>query len=273
MNRIHDSLHRVFQRNRCVFWYDATGEWAETFDDFISDGVVKLKVEGNEFATKVRVVRDPNPEAKFFIYVPTVRPADANNWLLDLLLQGYEFRADKASLALQEVGLPSEFRHLAEDHAAFFQNAKRVQTLKELIGKEDQARDLRLKMMAVLAGTAVEVDALLLHFLGTTVETVLIDPVVECLDSAALVEPFWREVERIFGYTSATPSLRDFAVFLFAERTPWTIRRVSTRMRRCFSNAGRTVRGTPLRFANGHSKWRRTSRSPCCSTEWKTAPR
>ena len=37
------------------------------------------------------------------------RPADANNWLLDLLLQGYEYKADKASLALQAVGLPHEF--------------------------------------------------------------------------------------------------------------------------------------------------------------------
>jgi len=31
MKRIHDSLHRVLQRQRLVFWYDTTGEWAETF--------------------------------------------------------------------------------------------------------------------------------------------------------------------------------------------------------------------------------------------------
>ena len=68
---------------------------------------MKLKVEGNEFGTKVRVVRDPNPLAKFLIYVPTARPPDADNWLLDLLLQGYEYKADRASLALQEVGLSS----------------------------------------------------------------------------------------------------------------------------------------------------------------------
>ena len=37
MKRIHDSLQRVFQRSRIVFWYDATGEWAETFDAFGDD--------------------------------------------------------------------------------------------------------------------------------------------------------------------------------------------------------------------------------------------
>ena len=122
MKRIHDSLHRVFQRNRLVFWYDAAGEWAETFDAFTDERVIKLKVAGNEFGTKVRIVCDPNPEARFFVYIPTARPVDAQNWLLDLLLQGYEFRADKASLALQEVGLPHEFLHLAEEHAAFFKS-------------------------------------------------------------------------------------------------------------------------------------------------------
>ena len=166
MKRIHDSLQRVFQSHRLIFWYDANGEWAEDFNAFVDGGVAKLTVAGNEFSTKVCVVRDPNPEAKFLIYVPTARPADADNWLLDLLLQGYEYKADRASLALQEVGLPQDFLHLAEDHAPYFASGKRVQALKELIGKDDQSREIRIKMMAVIAGTAVEVDALLLHFLG-----------------------------------------------------------------------------------------------------------
>jgi uncharacterized protein (TIGR02687 family) len=220
MKRIHDSLRRVCEQNRIVFWYDATGEWAQTFDAFADDTISKLKVMGNELGTKVRIVREPNPEARFLVYVPTVRPADADNWLLDLLLQAYEYKADKASLALQEVGLPHEFHHLAEEHAAFFRSEKRIQALKEQIHKEDQDREIRLKMMAILAGTAVEVDAMLLHFLSTTAETELFDPVTESFDSAGLVTYFWREVERVFGYTSATPSLRDFAVSLFRGANP-----------------------------------------------------
>ena len=168
----------------------------------------------------MRVVRDPNPEAKFLIYVPTARPVDADNWLLDLLLQCYEYKADKASLALQDVGLPHDFLHLAEDHAPYFTNTKRMEALRELIHKDDQSSEIRLKMMAVLAGTAVEVDALLLQFLGRNVEAELLDPVTECFGSAGLVEPFWKEVERLFGYNSTTPSLRDFAVCLFRGANP-----------------------------------------------------
>jgi len=137
--RIHSSLRHVFERHRLVFWYDSTGEWMQVFEAYSDNKVVKLKVAGNEFGTKVRVVRDPNPETRFLLYIPTGRPIDGDNWLLDLLLQGYEYKADKASLILQEVGLPHEFRFLAEEHAAFFQNAKRMQTLKDLIAKEDTA--------------------------------------------------------------------------------------------------------------------------------------
>ncbi len=34
MKRIHDCLQQVFQRHRLVFLYDATGEWAETFNAY-----------------------------------------------------------------------------------------------------------------------------------------------------------------------------------------------------------------------------------------------
>ena len=220
MKRIHDSLQRVFQRHRLVFWYDASGEWKDTFQSYADAGVHKLIVAGNEFGTKVRVVREPNTEARFLIYAPIARPADGDNWLLDLLLQGYEYKADKASLALQEVGLPHEFLHLTEDHAPYFTNAKRVEALKDVIGKDDQSREIQIKMMSVLAGTAVEVDAMLLKFLDGITEAQLMDPVIESFESAALVEPFWKEVERLFGYTTPTPSLRDFAVSLFRGANP-----------------------------------------------------
>jgi uncharacterized protein (TIGR02687 family) len=143
--------------------------------------------------------------------------------LLDLLLQGYEYKADKASLALHEAGLRQEFLPLAEEHGAFFRSEKRTQELKARVSQDDQAREIRLKMMAVLADTDDEVDALLLQFLGSgapgsTME--MFDPVVDCLDRSALAEHFWREIGRVFGYTSTTPSLKDFAVSLFRGANP-----------------------------------------------------
>jgi uncharacterized protein (TIGR02687 family) len=220
MKRIHESLQRTFQRSNIVFWYDASGEWKETFDAFTDDSVAKLIVKGNEFGTKVRIVREPNPDAKFLVYVPSTRPADPDNWLLDLLLQGYEYKADRASLDLQEVGLPYEFLYLAKEHSGFFRSEKRIQALKQMVAKDDQAREIRLKMMAVLADTPVELDAMLLRFLSVPQEGLPFDPVVQVLEIASLTEHFWREVGRTFGYATHEPSLRDFVVSLFRGANP-----------------------------------------------------
>lgn len=203
-----------------MFWYDPKGEWTTASDSFALDGVTKLTVCDNEFGTKVRILGNPDPQARFLVYIPAARPPDGDNWLLDLLLQGHEFKADGISLAMQEAGLPYEFRPLAEQHAEFFKNAKRVQALRELFAKDDGPAELRLKMMSVLAGTAVELDAVLLEFLKQGVNGGMFDPVVDLFGSHALVDPFWREVKRLFNYTSLTPSLRDFAVTLFRAANP-----------------------------------------------------
>lgn len=222
MKQIHDSLERVFERNRLVFWYDATCEWIEDYNSFEHAKVTKIEMRNTEFGTKVRIVTDPDPKAKFLVYIPSERPDDQDNWLLDLLLQGYEYKADKASLALQQVGLAQDFLVLAQEHAKFFLSEKRIASLKELLHSNDTESEIRLKMMAVLAGSniAADVDALLMHFLTTAGPAGLFDPVAQTLESSSLGGAFWREVDRAFNYTSAAPSLRDFAVMLFRGANP-----------------------------------------------------
>ncbi len=56
----------------------------------------KLTVEGNEFGTKVAIHRDRESDAHFLLYFPSARPTDSDNWLLDFLLQGHEYKADRA---------------------------------------------------------------------------------------------------------------------------------------------------------------------------------
>ncbi len=220
--RVLESLERATSQHRIVFWYDPQREWEEEVSEFDVPGVEKLEVRGTEFGTKVRIAHQRGPEQRFLLYFLSARPVrDSDNWLLDLLLQGHEFRADKASLALQEVGLAYEFKELAEKHLAFFASAKRTQALKELLHKDDRQPDVRLKMMAVLAGQkAVEVEALLLHFLRQAADDRDTDPVDETFGACVLVEPFWKEVSRLFGFASPTPSLKGFAVFLFSAANP-----------------------------------------------------
>ena len=222
MKRIHDSLRHVFQRHRIVFWYDGDRQWEKAYETFADEGVRKLTVAGTEFGAKVAIHRAP--EERFLIYVPSARPLDADNWLLDFLLQGHEYKADRASLALQEVGLPYELRPVVEAHVSFFDSAKRVETLRGLLIPGEEPPSLRRKLMAVAAGaSAPEIDALLLAFLARAKEAQeddLLDPVQATLGGFGLQEPFWREVGLAFSYASETPTLRDFVRTLFRAANP-----------------------------------------------------
>ena len=215
-NRIHESLDAALARKRVVLWYDPNGEWASEFDDYQPAVAEKLRVEGNEFSVKVEISRAPLAQ-RFLLYLPCPKPPEPDNWLLDLLLAGHEFTADRASLDIQEAGLTLEFKELAQQHKAFFRSPVRTTKLKELLRPNDDEGAVRLKMLAVLAKQPPDIDKLLLHAFsqlepGNPDGN---DPVEDLYGSHQLGFHFWKAVGEKFGYASPEPNLRDFAVALF----------------------------------------------------------
>ena len=215
-SRIHESLDSALARKRVVLWYDPNGEWASEFDDYQPAQAEKLRVEGTEFSVKVAISRAPLDE-RFLLYLPTAKPPEPDNWLLDLLLAGHEFTADRASLDIQEAGLTLEFKELAQQHKAFFRSPVRTTKLKELLRPNDDEGAVRLKMLAVLAKQPPDIDKLLLHAFsqldpGNPDGN---DPVEDLYGSHQLSSHFWKAVGEKFGYASPEPNLRDFAVALF----------------------------------------------------------
>jgi uncharacterized protein (TIGR02687 family) len=231
--RIHESLDTALARRRLVLWYDPAREWADAFESYASKEVEKLRVEGNEFATKVAICRSPS-QTRFLLYIPSAKPEEKHNWLLDLLLAGHEFQADRASLDIQDAGLTLEFKFLAQQHSHFFGSIERKTRLKALLRPSDDATSIRLKMMAVLAGSTVsaDIDQLLLHLFNRTdasdpsspdpVEALLTHRDREGKDSLDLVKPFWEAVRRKFSRAEDPlfVSLRDFATALFRSANP-----------------------------------------------------
>lgn len=214
--RIHESLGTALARKRVVLWYDPKGDWASEFEAFQPDATKKLKVEGNEFSIKVQISRAPLDQ-RFLLYIPSEKPPEPQNWLLDLLLAGHEFKADRASLDIQDSGLTLEFKGLAEEHSTFFHLQGRKARLKELLRPNDDEAAVRLKMLAVLAKQPPDIDKLLQHaFLQLDPANPDGDDPVEALyGSHQLSSHFWKAVGDKFGYASPEPNLRDFAVALF----------------------------------------------------------
>jgi uncharacterized protein (TIGR02687 family) len=215
-HRIHESLDTALARKRVVLWYDPNGEWASEFEDYLPAAAQKLRVEGNEFSVKVAISR-AHLDERFLLYLPSAKPPEPDNWLLDFLLAGHEFKADRASLDIQEAGLTLEFKELAQQHKAFFRSPVRTTKLKELLRPNDDEAAVRLKMLAVLAKQPPDIDKLLLHAFGQLdpANPDGDDPVEALYGNHQLSSHFWKAVGEKFGYASPEPNLRDFAVALF----------------------------------------------------------
>jgi len=214
--RIQDSLDAALSRRRVVLWYDPSGEWGSEFENYAPASAEKLTVVGNEFSVKVAISRAPLSQ-HFLLYLPSPKPPEPQNWLLDLLLAGHEFTADRASLDIQDAGLTLEFKELAQQHKAFFRSPVRTTKLKELLRPNDDEAAVRLKMLAVLAKQPPDIDKLLLHAFSQLdpADKDGSDPVETSFGSAMLCGHFWQAVADKFGYHTPEPNLRDFAVALF----------------------------------------------------------
>ncbi len=212
MNEIAQALERLFDRHRIIFWYDAKRELRAEYEAVNLPGVEKVELRNNEFGLKYRLLRQ-EPEQKFLLYRDGPPPADLDNWLLDVQLAQGEFHADQIGLWLHDLGLGVEFTDVAAGHIDFFKSAARRAALKALLQPDDTPGQIRLKMTAVCAGAEPRLDDILEHLLADLAAGR--DEKERLIERCNLTTFLWRRAEMSFGYHSAMPGIRDFAITLF----------------------------------------------------------
>jgi len=210
--KITQALRKLFDRHRMVFWYDTKHELRSDFEAVLLPDVEKLEIANNEYGLKYHVLREA-PTQKFLLYKEGPQPAELDNWLLDVQLAHGEFRTDQVAIWLSELELGLEFADIAQAHAEFFQAEKRKDAFKKWLKPDDTAGQLRLKMLAVCAGSEPRMDSV--------VETLLQQLADDRVEGMRLVERcgldtfLWEQLTRFYGYESSEPSLRDFVIALF----------------------------------------------------------
>ena len=224
LNQINSALERLFneESQRIVFWNDPDQEFPNTLPFVMLDGVTTLRLDQiGALETKIRLERE-EPESKFLLYAPTEEPDYEDDWLLDIRLYSRSFRADKASILLQELGLVNQhLRTHVADRRKFFDSKDRLQKIKNLVAPDDAAADLDRKMIAVVA----KADQPELFNLVRTIFHAWIEAEGEIdLDSPPAVwgqiekfdldAPFWQMVKTTFGYEEENPSLKNFLLRL-----------------------------------------------------------
>lgn len=169
---------------RIIFWYEPDGERDLTaLSDALAAKQVKLWVltPHNIFFTKYQIEL-ADPDSSYVIYAPFARPAQENNWLLDMELYGQHFEADplgllRTRLRLHQVPMAEMVRH-----QRFFKNQERVRRLERLLPEEPTLSEFRQGLLAVLTNQST------LHAAGIL--------------GALLWEDdglFWRAIEKFYG--------------------------------------------------------------------------
>lgn len=214
--QLRDRFAVLGEPGRIVIWNDSDGDYDNgCIADLDLPGVTVLRVQGNEFAIKRRVLVT-EPSGRFLLYRPSPIPDDpVADWLLDLELAYGIFTADPASLVAQELGGGSALRKAAEQYPAFFKKESRVAALKARLEDGDNVTKIAAKMVAVIIGCeGNSLDVLWRYLLmeNASGESKWIDEIIRL----GLSDFHWDGTRDIYGYSVETPSVNDFVRWLFA---------------------------------------------------------
>ena len=215
--QIINKLQELFKDQRIIFWYDGGAE----FTDFITEtsledvSIWNLSEHG-QLETKIEL-EQTNPAGKYLLYAPFAKPDNADNWLLDVLLYSEEFRADKAAILLNELGLsdkPELTEHLAK-RSDFFKSKERSSRFIELVDSNDDVTAVDLKILTVLTKASyASIDDILLSLLCSYEDEETDDLFSRAnkrwdeIVKFGMAECFWQFIEDEFSFDIENKSLR-----------------------------------------------------------------
>ncbi|MFZ4537686.1 BREX-1 system phosphatase PglZ type A [Propionivibrio sp.] len=214
--RITEALSSLFSSNPIVFWHDADGEFAFSVEALKPPEIDLLDLDRTPWLQVKIELERAGRGRRFLLYSAKPEPDPASDWLLDVRLRSKPFRADSASILLEDLGLISQQLRMHLKARSKFLSAKvRVDRLKKWVTPNDDADDLDRKMIAVLVkADQPELPAILLRLF-----TALLQDGVVGLDAVSklwtdvvandLDEAFWLLVAREMGYQDVAPTLRD----------------------------------------------------------------
>jgi uncharacterized protein (TIGR02687 family) len=192
MFRAKDSSGR-----KVIFWYDPPMNFKE---DVISDSFDCCRVlvcEKNEFSIKKTIEHDET-DTNFLVYIPAEKPADNENWLLDVLMYNQEYYADTVALTMRRLGLTNtDLRRIVERYAKFFDSEARNKKLSSYVEVNDSMSgdELKLAMLCVLVKAQ-----------SRSIESVLTELVFDSGSKYADLKKFgfeeylWDEISRYYNY-------------------------------------------------------------------------
>lgn len=220
LKQITEKLNTEFVGNsrKLIFWYDDN---AEFIDDIETLGLENAKVlhlsPDNQFYIKYYLER-VDTTTNYLVYAPFPKPSVRENHLSDTIRYSKEFFADRASLLTIDLGIDERYKSVIQDHIKFFGDKKRTQAFYDLDIESYNKITIETAIMSVLCKSKVAVfeEILRIVLLNSELEN---NVYLAEFEKYGLIKPFWKQVETLFGYTDAEPTLEKLAMSLFVTYT------------------------------------------------------
>ena len=213
--KIQQILSDLIDRYGRVFWYDEGGQMQLFATSLDIPGVEVLTLQNNAFSLKYRILKGEQPERGFIIYSPEAKPADEDNWLLDLQVSAAPFSADMGSLYAAECDIPMELKEKVVDrHLEFFKTASNRNRLTTLLRQDMDAVEIEKLMLGVVCRTEPNYDQLILALANEVFEDKT--DMQDKLEKFNLQSLYWDEIDRTFGY-SGQHKVKDLLIVLFRD--------------------------------------------------------
>lgn len=151
-NEIEKIFSNASGQRKILFWYDAPKNFKEDVENDTFSNCKVLICDQNEFEIKKTIEHD-DKTSNFLVYIPSSRPIDTENWLLDILMYSEEYYADTVALTMRRLGITNtDLRKVIENHIKFFDSEVRIKKLRNYVDVTDETSTdvLRTSMMAVL---------------------------------------------------------------------------------------------------------------------------
>jgi len=216
-SNIKKTLVKKFKEQRVIFWYNEKeqADIQQEYESLMLKDVEKITVANNEFEIKYRILKQA-PKQKFLIYRTGPKPANEDNWLLDLELAHELFFTDQEAMYLQELGLAYGFKDLIVEHTLFFSAKERREKLQEYLGKGDEYRAIRYKLLAVVFNTEhISLETYI--YAHATAFSKDKDQIEKDLVRFNLADFYWSEIQKRYGYSNENPTIYDFLIDVFQQ--------------------------------------------------------
>lgn len=208
--------YQEFYNRRIIFWIDNDREFEEEISDLQIENVKIISMsENNKFRVKKLVSYD-DQESDFLVYCPLIFNEKEDNWIIDILKYSEEFRADFASIKIDQMNLPNNIgiRKCVKEYKKFFNAKARMELIKKHSNRIENPAHLELAIMGEIAACKIEPVYIIREVLKAGINNDE-NPIYQEFINYKIDETFWTMVEQGTGYCHSEKSLENLALHIF----------------------------------------------------------